>query len=140
MARGTRLIYFFGMSYLRVLSAPQSRAAKARHGLTFPYGAGSMVVPVSAEGLLIGEVARQSGVSRKALRLYESLGIMPAPRRTPAGYRVYPRDALRVVAFVGQGRRLGLTLSEIKHVVALRRAGTAPCRTSARYSNGRRLT
>jgi DNA-binding transcriptional MerR regulator len=47
-------------------------------------------------GLLIGEVAARSGLSRKALRLYEARGILPAPRRTPSGYRVYPQDVLDV--------------------------------------------
>ncbi len=78
-------------------------------------------------GLLIGEVAARSGVSRKAIRLYEARGILPPPRRTPAGYRRHPADVLRLLAFVGQARRLGLSLSEIKPVVALRRDGAAPC-------------
>jgi len=77
--------------------------------------------------LLIGEVAERSGLSRKALRLYEARGILPAPRREPSGYRRYPADVLGLLAFVGQARRLGLTLSEIKHIVTLRRAGGAPC-------------
>jgi hypothetical protein len=42
-------------------------------------------------------------------------------------YRRYPTDVLRLLTFVGQARRLGLTLSEIKHIVALRRSGSAPC-------------
>jgi DNA-binding transcriptional MerR regulator len=78
-------------------------------------------------GLLIGEVAARSGLSRKALRLYEARGILPAPRREPSGYRRYPADVLRLLTFVGQARRLGLTLSEIRHIVALRRSGAAPC-------------
>jgi DNA-binding transcriptional MerR regulator len=61
-------------------------------------------------GLLIGEVATRSGTSRKALRLYEARGILPPSRRTAAGYRVYPAGTLGVLAFVQQGRRLGLTL------------------------------
>ena len=44
-------------------------------------------------GLFIGEVAARSGVSRKALRLYEARGILPAPSRTASGYRVYPTGA-----------------------------------------------
>src|SRR3989449_10236553 len=79
------------------------------------------------QGLLIGEVAARSGLSRKALRLYESRGVLPPPRREPSGYRRYPTDVLGLLAFVGQARRLGLTLSEIKHIVALRRSGSAPC-------------
>src|SRR5512138_2188062 len=78
-------------------------------------------------GLLIGEVAARSGLSRKALRLYEARGILSPSRREPSGYRRYPADVLRLLTFVGQARRLGLTLSEIKHIVALRRAGAAPC-------------
>ena len=78
-------------------------------------------------GLLIGEVAAQSGVTRKAIRLYEARGILLAPHREPSGYRRYPADVLDLLAFVRQARRLGLTLAEIKHIVALRRSGSAPC-------------
>jgi len=78
-------------------------------------------------GLLIGEVAARSGVSRKALRLYEARGILPPARRTPSGYRRYPADVLGLLTFVSQARRLGLRLAEIEHIVALRRSGAAPC-------------
>src|SRR5438094_1610175 len=70
------------------------------------------------DALRIGEVAARSGVTRKALRLYEARGIVPKPRRTAAGYRVYPPDVLGVLHFVTQARRLGLTLKEIGHIVA----------------------
>ena len=76
--------------------------------------------------LRIGEVAVRSGVSRKALRLYEVRGIVPKPRRSPAGYRVYSPEVLGVVHFVTQARRLGLTLKEIGHIVALRGAKSGP--------------
>src|SRR5215510_8305294 len=78
-------------------------------------------------GLLIGQVAQRSGISRKALRLYEARGILPPAHRTGSGYRRYPHDVLKLLTFVGQARRLGLTLAEIKHIVALRRSGAAPC-------------
>ncbi len=77
--------------------------------------------------LLIGEVARRSGVSRKALRLYEAAGILPSPTRTTAGYRVYGQETLAVLRFVLQARRLGFRLDEIKEVVALKRSGQQPC-------------
>jgi len=78
-------------------------------------------------GYLIGELAQRSGVSRRALRLYEARGILPPPRRTPSGYRVYGREVLDILTFVTEGRRLGLTLTDIRHIVALRRAGSPPC-------------
>jgi MerR family transcriptional regulator, copper efflux regulator len=55
------------------------------------------------ESLLIGEVASRSGVSRKALRLYERTGILPASRRTTAGYRVYGPETLSTLDFVAPG-------------------------------------
>lgn len=79
------------------------------------------------DGLLIGEVAARSGVSRKALRLYERAAILPAPRRTESGYRVYSRDTLALLAFVTQARRLGFRLDEIKEIVAIKRSGRVPC-------------
>lgn len=77
--------------------------------------------------LLIGEVARRSGVSRKALRLYEAAGILPPPTRTTAGYRVYGQETLPVLRFVLLARRLGFSLNEIKEVVAIKRSGQQPC-------------
>jgi MerR family copper efflux transcriptional regulator len=79
------------------------------------------------DGLLIGEVATRSGVSRKALRLYERTGILPPSRRTAAGYRVYEPKTLATLAFIAQARRLGFHLDEIKEVVQIRRSGRCPC-------------
>ena len=83
---------------------------------------------MEGDGLLIGEAAKRSGVSRKALRLYEAAHILPTPRRTASGYRLYGKDALELMAFVTQARRLGFRLDEIKEIVAIRRSGRAPCR------------
>lgn len=79
------------------------------------------------DGLLIGEVAERSGVSRKALRLYEDAGILPAARRTASGYRVYAPDTLDIVSFIRQAQRLGFTLEQIKDIVAIKRNGRCPC-------------
>jgi DNA-binding transcriptional MerR regulator len=79
-------------------------------------------------GLLIGEVAAKSGVSRKALRLYEKAGILPPSRRTASGYRVYPPETLALLGFVSQARRLGFRLDEIKRIVELKRSGRTACK------------
>jgi MerR family transcriptional regulator, copper efflux regulator len=73
----------------------------------------------------MGQVAARAGVSRKALR--RSAGILPPPARTPAGYRVYGSDALPVLEFVSQARRLGFSLAEITEILAINRAGEPPC-------------
>jgi MerR family transcriptional regulator, copper efflux regulator len=85
-------------------------------------------VAMSKNGLFIGDVAKHSGASRKALRLYEAAGILAPPRRTEAGYRIYGADALDLLAFIRQAQRLGFTLDEIKEIVLIQRSGRLPCR------------
>jgi DNA-binding transcriptional MerR regulator len=77
--------------------------------------------------MLIGELAARSGLSRKAIRLYEAAGILDKPVRTAAGYRLYPEESLGLLTFVARARRLGLSLAEIRDIVGLRRAGHVPC-------------
>lgn len=81
---------------------------------------------MGTNGLLIGEVAKRSGASRKALRLYEAAGILPEPRRTLSGDRIYDNGALELLLFVRQAQRLGFTLDEIKEIVAIKRGGRRP--------------
>src|SRR5258705_68749 len=83
---------------------------------------------MARDGLLIGQVAAKSGISRKALRLYEKAGILPPARRTGSGYRVYGPETLPLLGFVTQARRLGFRLDEIKRIVALKRSGRTPCK------------
>ena len=83
--------------------------------------------PVGRHGLRAGEVAARSGVSRKALRLYEAMGILPPPGRTEAGYRVYGDDVAALIRFVMQAQQLGFSLAEIREITAIRRSGQPPC-------------
>ncbi len=91
---------------------------------------------MSKDGLLMGEVARLAGASRKALRLYEEARILSPPRRTASGYRVYGADTLDLLAFVRQAQRLGFSLDEIKEIVSIKRT-RAPCPTSGISCVGR---
>jgi DNA-binding transcriptional MerR regulator len=78
-------------------------------------------------GLRIGEVAEQVGVNPKTIRYYEEIGLIPEPARRPSGYRVYgPEDAERI-AFVKRAQRFGLSLDEIRGVLAYREQGQPPC-------------
>lgn len=75
----------------------------------------------------IGEVASRSRLSTKALRYYESVGLIEAPARTPAGYRDYGEDVLDRLRFIRSAQSAGLTLGEIKGVIAFREQGGPPC-------------
>jgi len=77
--------------------------------------------------MLISEVARRSGVSAKTLRYYEDIGLLAPPRRTSSGYRDYSDAVLERLAFILSAQALGLTLGEIRRIVALRDDGEAPC-------------
>ncbi len=78
-------------------------------------------------GLRIGELARRVGVSAKAIRFYETKHVLPAPTRGTNGYRLYGPEALDMLRFVKQATGLGLTLGEIREIIAIRRGGRPPC-------------
>ncbi|MBR8643488.1 MerR family transcriptional regulator [Streptomyces tuirus] len=63
--------------------------------------------------MLIGEVARRSGVSARMLRHYESLGLMRPSGRTGSGYREYSGEDIRRIFHIESLRSLGLSLREI---------------------------
>ncbi|QID39730.1 MerR family transcriptional regulator [Streptomyces albus] len=67
--------------------------------------------------MLIGEVARRSGVSARMLRHYESLGLVRPTARTGSGYREYSAEDIRRVFHIESLRSLGLSLREVKRAL-----------------------
>ncbi|SFS08260.1 DNA-binding transcriptional regulator, MerR family [Agrococcus baldri] len=63
--------------------------------------------------MLIGEVARRSGVSSRMLRHYDRLGLVVPSARTSGGYREYARADVERLLRVEALRTLGLSLGEI---------------------------
>ena len=66
----------------------------------------------------IGEVAMRAGVSVDALRYYERVKLLPHAKRSSGGFRLFGFDAIERVQFIKQGQELGLTLDEIKGLLA----------------------
>jgi MerR family copper efflux transcriptional regulator len=77
--------------------------------------------------LTVGRVAKQAGLSPKAVRLYEANGLIGQAERTPAGYRTYSEQTLPELHFIRQAQALGLSLKEIKRILDLQRQGEQPC-------------
>ena len=77
----------------------------------------------------VGELAELAGVSTKTLRYYERLGLLAPPPRTPSGYRDYSGDVLDRLGFIRSAQAVGLTLGEIREVIAFRDRGETPCVT-----------
>ncbi|TGL95104.1 Cu(I)-responsive transcriptional regulator [Leptospira barantonii] len=67
----------------------------------------------------IGNVSKESGVSAKQIRHYESIGLIPKARRMDSGYRTYSTDDVHILKFVKRSREMGFGLSEIKKLVGL---------------------
>lgn len=68
-------------------------------------------------GMLIGDVARRTGLSARMLRHYDGLGLVVPSHRTPTGYREYsPADLARLFR-VEALRGLGMSLAEIGPVL-----------------------
>lgn len=68
--------------------------------------------------LRIGAIARRSGLSAKALRLYEARGLLAPCAHTPSGYRLYGPAALQRLARIVLLKRLGFTLAQIARLLA----------------------
>jgi|SRR5439155_13207291 len=78
-------------------------------------------------GLKIGELARRAGVTAKAIRFYERKRVLPPAKRAANGYRFYGDDAVEMLSFIKQATGLGLTLAEVKDIIAIRQGGRPPC-------------
>ncbi len=75
----------------------------------------------------IGEAGAAVGVDPPTIRYYESVGVLPEPRRTESGYRTYSEADVERLRFVSLARSLGVGLDDIRQILNLRDQGEAPC-------------
>jgi DNA-binding transcriptional MerR regulator len=73
--------------------------------------------------LLIGDVARLSGLSIDTLRYYDRAGLLGAIHRNGSGRRVFDRDTLGLLDVVLRLRRTGMPVEDVRHFVDLVRSG-----------------
>ena len=69
--------------------------------------------------MYIGKLAELTGATRKAIRLYESIGLIPIPRRQ-GKYRVYSDNDVVLINMIRRAQTVGFTLAELKELVALK--------------------
>lgn len=82
---------------------------------------------MQTRGMRIGELAGELGLNPRTIRYYEAIGLLPEPPRTGGGYRAYNQDDLDRLRFIRAAQRLGLTLDEIREVLAFAERGEPPC-------------
>ncbi|MBM0233338.1 MerR family transcriptional regulator [Micromonospora sp. STR1_7] len=81
--------------------------------------------------LTIGAFARAAGLTPKALRLYDRVGVLrPAAVDPESGYRLYDPEQVPLARLVAQLRRVGMPLATIRAVCALRPAAAAEAITA----------
>ncbi len=77
--------------------------------------------------MTIGQMARRSGLTPRAIRYYEQVGLVPGPSRTDRNYRIYDKEAIERLCFIARCRSLGFSLSEIRALCAITEAQTWTC-------------
>ncbi len=87
----------------------------------------SAVRKEKAVTLSIGQLARAAGTSVQTIRWYEARGLLARPMRTRGGQRRYDERALKRLLFIRHARDLGLTLQDIRALLALVDEPAAPC-------------
>lgn len=77
--------------------------------------------------LTVSKLAERVGSTPSALRYYERIGLLPEPRRSSGGYRLYDEAAEERVRFIKRAQRFGLRLDEISDLLSIRERGQCPC-------------
>lgn len=75
----------------------------------------------------IGELAKRFDLNPKTIRYYEAIGLLPEPGRSASGYRQYDDAAIARLGFIQRAKRLGLSLAEIRDILAAQEQGEQPC-------------
>jgi DNA-binding transcriptional MerR regulator len=68
-------------------------------------------------GVTIGEIAGELKLNPKTIRYYEEVGLLPNPKRSESGYRLYSRYEVERLRLISRAKLLGLSLAEIKEIV-----------------------
>ena len=79
-----------------------------------------------SELLQIGEAAERVGLSLRTVRYWEEIGLVAPNARSKGGFRLYSESDLSRLLVVKAMKPLGLTLEEMREILELIDAATAP--------------
>jgi MerR family copper efflux transcriptional regulator len=77
----------------------------------------SMERPRSSLTLRVGDLAKRTGKTVRALHLYEELGLLVPAERSGGGYRLYTRESELRVRWIDKLQQMGFSLTDIKQIV-----------------------
>ena len=78
-------------------------------------------------GLAIGVLSKHTRCKVETIRYYEKAGLLPAPARSPGGYRLYRNDHLKRLTFIRRARALGFAIEEVRKLLTLADQRRRPC-------------
>ena len=84
----------------------------------------------------IGDAARQSGVSAKAIRHYEMIDLLRPAKRDSNGYRAYSEIDVHELRFIKRARMLGFPIETIRELLSLWRDRSRPSRKVRALAEG----
>ncbi|MDW8246112.1 MAG: MerR family transcriptional regulator [Sandaracinaceae bacterium] len=71
-----------------------------------------------ATGLKVGDLAKRTGKSIRALHLYEELGLLEPKQRSKGGFRLYSEEAVQRVFWITRLQEIGFSLPEIRDLLS----------------------
>lgn len=77
--------------------------------------------------LAIGALSQRTRCKVETIRYYEKAGLLPAPARSPGGYRLYGNDHLKRLTFIRRARALGFSIDEVRKLLELADTRKRPC-------------
>jgi DNA-binding transcriptional MerR regulator len=75
------------------------------------------------EVIQIGDFAKRAGVSVRAIRYYEELGLIQPEAHSVGGFRLYSEDNLKRIQVINCLKELGLSLLEIREIFSAKKPG-----------------
>lgn len=108
---------------------PESAEANTQRGGSAPGGSNGNGgrSKLFVRTLRVGELARLSGKTVRALHLYEERGLLVPVERSKGGYRLYAQDALTRVRWISKLQDMGFSLNDIQGMLRQwEQSGSAP--------------
>jgi MerR family transcriptional regulator, copper efflux regulator len=113
--------------HLKLLAGEPSCAEDAQAAVADceDVGEGTQACGPHADGggfLQVGDLAKVTGKTVRAIHLYESLGLIEPAKRSKGGYRLFSTDTQSRVRWISKLQSLGLSLSEIQGIAERRKS------------------
>lgn len=91
------------------------------------------------QGIQIGKMARETGLSIDTIRFYQKQGLLKEPRRSEGGFRLFSSGDLRSLLFIRKAQQLGFSLAEVRELLLVGDRRTQAC-SHVRALLGQKLT